>query len=83
MTAGPRTPGPATPGPAAPRAEDGEDDRRPLIERIGLGAIAVVVAILFGALSRASLSGGEVFLGVMAGIGALMTVWAAGSTLRR
>ena len=72
-----------TPGPATTGAEDGEDDRRPLIERIGLGAIAVVVAILFGALSLASLSGGEVFLGVMAGIGALMTVWAAGSTLRR
>ncbi len=97
MTPEPRTPDPAVPGgappgPAAPgsahgqarpRADDGEDGPRPLIERIGLGAIAVVVAILFGALSLASLAGGEVFLGVMAGIGALMTVWAAGSTLRR
>ena len=83
MTPGPVSPRPVTPGPATPRAKDGEDDRRPLIERIGLGAIAVVVAILFGVLSLASLAGGEVFLGVMAGIGALMTVWAAGSTLRR
>jgi hypothetical protein len=80
---GPATPGPATPAPATPGAVDGEDGPRPLIERVGLGAIAVVVAILFGALSLASLAGGEVFLGVMAGIGALMTVWAAGSTLRR
>ena len=83
MTPEPRTPPPGTPGPAATAAEDGEDDRRPVIERIGLGAIAVVVAVLFGALSLASLAGGEVFLGVMAGIGALMSVWAAGSTLRR
>ena len=83
MTPGPVTPPPGTPGPATPATGDGADDRRPLIERVGLGAIAVVVAVLFGALSLASLAGGEVFLGVMAGIGALMTVWAAGSTLRR
>jgi hypothetical protein len=76
------TPGHLPPGSATPGA-DGEDGPRPLIERIGLGAIAVVVAVLFGALSLASMAGGEVFLGVMAGIGALMTVWAAGSTLRR
>ncbi len=82
MTPGPITPGPITPGPAAPRAEDSEDGPRPLIERIGLGANALVVAVHIGAMSLASLAGGEVFLGVMAGIGALMTVWAAGSTLR-
>ncbi len=75
------TPEPVTP--SAKGAKEAEDDRRPLIERLGLGAIAVVVAVLFGALSLASLAGGEVFLGVMAGIGALMTVWAAGSSLRR
>ena len=51
---------------------DGEP--RPLIERLGLGLIAAVIA---------ALTGGEVFLGVMAGIGALMTVWAAAGTLRR
>jgi hypothetical protein len=77
------TPRPTTPGPATAGPDGGDQGPRPLIERIGLGAIAVVVAILFGALSLASLAGGEVFLGVMAGIGALMTVWAAGSTLRR
>ena len=56
---------------------------RPLIERVGLGVIAVVMAILFGGLAVAAFANGEVFIGVMAGIGALMTVWAAGSSLRR
>lgn len=59
------------------------DERRPLIERLGLGLIALVIAVVFGGLAVAALASGEVFLGVMAGIGALMTVWAAGSTLRR
>ena len=56
---------------------------RPLIERIGLGLIALTIAIVFGGLALAALANGEVFIGVMAGIGALMTVWAAASTLRR
>jgi hypothetical protein len=56
---------------------------RPLIERIGLGLIAAVIASVFGGLAAAALLGGEVFLGVMAAIGALMTVWAAAGTLRR
>ena len=61
-------------GPAAPR---------PLIERLGLAMIAIVVTALFGAISLATLGGGEPFLGIMAGIGALMTLWAAAGTLRR
>jgi hypothetical protein len=60
---------------------DGEP--RPLIERIGLGLIAAVIASVFGGLAAAALLSGEVFIGVMAGIGALMTVWAAAGTLRR
>ena len=56
---------------------------RPVIERVGLGLIALVIALVFGGLAVAALASGEVFLGVMAAIGALMTVWAAGSTLRR
>ena len=63
-------------------AEPGGEPR-PLIERIGLGLIAGVIAVVFGGLATAALLGGEVFLGVMAGIGALMTVWAAAGTLRR
>jgi hypothetical protein len=58
-------------------------DPRPLIERLGLAAIAVLLVGLFGAIAVAALSGGEIFLGVMAGVGALMTIWAGIATLRR
>ena len=56
---------------------------RTLLERLALAGIALVVAALFGGIGVAALAGGEVFLGVMGGIGALMTLWAAGSNLRR
>jgi hypothetical protein len=56
---------------------------RPLVERLGLGFIAIVAAALFGAMSAAAWVGGELFLAVMAGIGALMTLWAAVATLVR
>ena len=59
------------------------DAGRPLVERLGLGAIAVVLAAVFAFVAMAAWASGEVFLAVMAGIGALMTVWAAASTLRR
>lgn len=58
-------------------------DARPMIERLGLGAIALVIAGLFGTVAVVTLTNGEIFLGVMAATGALMTVWAAASTLRR
>lgn len=70
--------GPTPPESSAPPAEP-----RPLIERAGLAVIALVVTAMFAALAAAALGGGEVFLGVMAGIGAAMTVWAAVGTLRR
>jgi hypothetical protein len=54
-----------------------------MLERVALAGIALLVAALFGALGVAAFMGGEVFLGVMGGIGALMTVWAAASNLRR
>lgn len=60
-----------------------EPDPRPLVERVGLGAIALVMSGLFGTLGFAALASGEVFVGVMAGIGAVMTLWAAASSLRR
>ena len=56
---------------------------RTRLERVALGGIALLVAAVFGGLGVAALAGGEVFLGVMGGIGALMTVWAAASNLRR
>lgn len=61
------------------------DERPPrsALERLGLAGIAAVVAALFGGIGLAAFAGGEVFLGVMGGIGALMTMWAAASNLRR
>lgn len=56
---------------------------RPMIERIGLGAIALVLVVAFGAIAVAALTGGEIFLGVMAGTGALMTTWAAAASILR
>jgi hypothetical protein len=56
---------------------------RSRLERIALAGIAVLLASVFGGLGLAAFAGGEVFLGVMGGIGALMTVWAAASNLRR
>jgi hypothetical protein len=56
---------------------------RSVLERVALGAIALVVALLFAGMGVAAFSGGEVFLGVMGGIGALMTIWAAASNLWR
>lgn len=56
---------------------------RSLIERLGLAFVAAVMAIVFGGLAVAAWVGGELFLAVMAGIGALMTIWAAGANLRR
>lgn len=54
-----------------------EDPRpgRPLVERLGLGAIALVIAGLFVFVALAAFAGGEPFLGVMAGIGGVMTLW--------
>ena len=54
-----------------------------MVERLGLGAIALVLAGVFGFIAVAAWTSGEIFLAVMAGIGALMTVWAAAGTLRR
>jgi len=56
---------------------------RPLIERIGLAAVAVVLATLFGAVAVASWFGGEVFLAAMGAIGCLMTLWVGALTLIR
>jgi hypothetical protein len=68
--------GEAGPGPERPPS-------RPLVERLGLGFIALVAAALFGAMSAAAWAGGELFLAVMAGIGLVMTLWAAATTVFR
>jgi hypothetical protein len=59
-----------------PRADDPPRPRpRPRIERLGLAAIALGMAALFGAVAVAAWAGGEVFLAAMGAIGCLMTVW--------
>jgi hypothetical protein len=67
------------------QAADAREPRepRPVIERLGLAAIALVLAILFGGVAVASWVGGEPFLAVMAGIGSLMTMWVGALTLIR
>ncbi len=57
--------------------------KRPLIERVGMAGIALVLAVLFGAVAVAALAGGEPFLGVMGAIGCLMTLWVGVLTLLR
>ena len=56
---------------------------RPIVERIGLGAVALLLAFLFGLMSVAAFQGGELFLAVMSGIGCLMVVWVGGLTILR
>jgi fatty acid desaturase len=65
--------------------QDVEEPReaRPLIERLGLAAVALVLATLFGGVAVASWIGGEIFLAVMGGIGCLMTAWVGVLTLIR
>ena len=67
----------------ADETDEAEVEPRPLVERLGLGVIALVIAAVFAGLAVAAFANDEVFIGVMAGIGALMTVWAAASTVRR
>ncbi len=75
-------PGLATDGdPTLPAGEDRTP--RPIIERIGLMAIALVLAALFGTVGVAAWSGGEPFLAAMGVIGCLMTIWVGAMTLFR
>ena len=74
-----------TADPEPPRDDRPPDirPRRPWLERIGLAAIAAVLAIIFGGVAAASWIGGEPFLAVMGGIGCLMTVWVGALTVLR
>lgn len=68
---------------AGPASGEAGSPSRPLIERAGMASIAAVIALLFGAVAVAAWYGGEGFLAVMAGSGALMTAWAGANTLLR
>ena len=72
-------------GAGEPLGEPGEPPRepRPIIERIGLAAVALVLAVLFGGVAAASWVGGELFLAVMGAVGCLMTLWVGALTLIR
>jgi len=84
MTAVDREPAAAAPPPEPPPEPPLEPQgRRPLVERIGMAAIAAVLATLFGVVAAISLASGEAFLAVMAATGALMTLWAGIRTLAR
>ncbi len=56
---------------------------RPIIERIGLAAVAGALAVLFGGVAAASWIGGELFLAVMGAVGCVMTIWVGLTTLVR
>ncbi|MDA8237154.1 MAG: hypothetical protein M0T75_04580 [Chloroflexi bacterium] len=56
---------------------------RPFVERIGMAAIAAVLALAFGGIAAASFASGEPFLGVMAVLGTVMTAWVGLLTLVR
>ena len=58
-------------------------ERRPILERIGLAAVAIVMAALFGGVAVAAWIGGEIFLAAMAFVGCMMTLVVGGSTLFR
>jgi hypothetical protein len=60
-----------------------EPTRRPILERLGLAAVALILALLFGGVGVAAWAGGEPFLALMGGVGCLMTVWAGAITLVR
>lgn len=68
---------------AQPRALAEPHEPRPLLERIGLAAVALVLALLFGGVAAASWVGGELFLAAMGAIACLMTVWVGAVSLFR
>jgi hypothetical protein len=80
----PAPPAPPAPAPDTTPAPPAPDMRpRPLIERIGMAAIAVVIGAVFGVVAVAAFVGGEPFLGIMGAVGALMVLWVGGLTLIR
>jgi hypothetical protein len=68
---------------SAQAAADAIRERRPVLERLGLAAIAIVMAVLFGVVAVAAFAGGEYFLAAMGFVGCMMTLAVGGSTLLR
>lgn len=61
----------------------GTREPRPALERIGMAAVAVVMAVLFGIVAVAAFAGGEYFLAAMGFVGCMMTLAVGGITLIR
>jgi hypothetical protein len=61
-----------TPAPAPGPPEPGEP--RPFLERLGLAAIALVMAGLFATVAVAAAYGGEWVLAALSAVGAFMTI---------
>ncbi len=68
---------------AGPERPTDVRERRPALERIGMAAIAVVMALLFGFVAVAAFAGGEYFLAAMGFVGCMMTLAVGGITLLR
>ena len=68
---------------AEPGLADEIRERRPALERIGMAAVAVVMALLFGVVAVAAFAGGEYFLAAMGFVGCMMTLAVGGITLLR
>jgi hypothetical protein len=64
-------------------AAEANPERRPMLERIGMAAVAVVMAVLFGVVAVAAFAGGEYFLAAMGFVGCMMTLAVGGATLLR
>jgi hypothetical protein len=58
-------------------------ERRPVLERLGLAAVAVVMAALFGVVAVAAFAGSEYFLAAMGFVGCMMTLAVGGISLFR
>ena len=69
--------------PDAPADVPASGRPRPKVERFGMAVIALLMALMFAGVGFASFASGEAFLGVMGVIGALMVLWAGGSTVFR
>jgi hypothetical protein len=74
-------PEPAEPPEPAEAAEPAEP--RPLLERIGLAAVAFGLAVMFGGVGYGAWLGGELFLAVIGAISCVMTIWVGVLTLIR
>jgi hypothetical protein len=83
----PEPPDPAAEGEPGGRpdqaAAEANPERRPMLERIGMAAVAVVMAVLFGVVAVAAFAGGEYFLAAMGFVGCMMTLAVGGATLLR